>query len=1186
MPNNYRRLNFFDKKGDPLNFEYINGPAPDILNIKFNYIVYNNVDNQGALKIENDALPNEKILTLNILDNNGYNINEWALNILTLDKEGSDITIKGNVLSKGEFIGKIDDIILENNKIVLFLSNFKGIIPSEGSKITFETLYNNTPGGYFKGKIYFDKVSVGLYENEQIFITQKFIVGPTGDNTIYEHGFPHSIIQSAPGATAEPGKWRTRWYNDSYGEIDVSDIIFTYKIEEDIVDGKNVPYIINYPNMIYEIESSEEDYDINNGYIETNKITPKALSINVALNSSLGYGDIYERKLILEDISSGEPIKILELDFYGDIIDEDERFKVMLANIGRQFNQEDSLVLRNHDLDEALPDYKEINEKRKELLLAGDEIFPYIGSYKGLINALKFFGYQDLKIKEYWLNLKEKHLKIESPLQLGKDYLQGIRSGKSKNYINDIIENPNNGKYTLTQTYGPNDKGEYVLDLSQASSLVPNTVYKKTSLFGLYYNINKVKTSGEVVDEFGYPIVEDVDKFTSEEVLIKLYGLKERLKKDYLPLNARIIDITGEGIYFGIYNTKSWIDIMNRFDVNIGDVFSIRTNPDFGFIEDLRFFNNQNVRNIYKTNNQIYEPIENNSLITDIKDFYIKKQKKEIINLEDNIGEIGEISVGMPVILELFYNASIWNSITSKYEYKNIPIYDILEESEFIEIEWNIKKSDNKNQQYNFTIKGLIKDYYNLAHFVPYIGTYDVKCTIYDSFNTKNIVISRKSINVNPKSININALTRYNENEFYTIDSMYRTFNEYEGTYMFPSEGLSTKNIEDDILNDIKNIPLLLNINDPQVKIKKKSVGSSGYITLSQKIIRIDEIYSNEIISEKFSLARVKCSSAHGLQNGDTVTILNTIKEIEGRWIIQIESENVFILPFEIKYNWDFVELQTTPVKKLFISNIIYNNQYITGNGYIEILIDDKKIGGAQAGDTIHNTVNSLLSSINNLKTYPDYFGTFEYIDNGVKIIISASDSFGDSLNGKLLTYNVSGFIEVIDNSDILSGGTRDENIFVSLSNINNKDDIKYFGMDTLIWDNFNTNTFDDFYAHDWYDFDFNNDYLGGYDLYHINAGDNIKLIKYGYQTDGIIIDDDDLTLGNIADILNASDDIGISSFHYNVIPYDFNKTISVESCPININIDSVVIDNSEYIAPESITGIGELIPNFEYNII
>ena len=37
-----------------------------------------------------------------------------------------------------------------------------------------------------------------------------------------------------------------------------------------------------------------------------------------------------------------------------------------------------------------------LNEKRKELMMEGSNIYPYIGSYKAIINAIKFFGYENL----------------------------------------------------------------------------------------------------------------------------------------------------------------------------------------------------------------------------------------------------------------------------------------------------------------------------------------------------------------------------------------------------------------------------------------------------------------------------------------------------------------------------------------------------------------------------------------------------------------------------------------------------------------------------------------------------------------------------------------------------------------------------------------------------------------------
>jgi hypothetical protein len=393
-----------------------------------------------------------------------------------------------------------------------------------------------------------------------------------------------------------PALWRTRWDSDNYGNVDVSEVIFTYKIEEDAgaTGGKVYPLIVSYPNIAIPVDYNIED-DYSGGYLISGSTGParsEALGINVAINTNDLYSDVYERKLIVEDLSSGSPEKVMELNFYGEVVGEDERFQVMVQNLGRMFAPDDANILRNSDPDEPVPNFLEINEKRKELLLAGDDIYNYIGSYKGLINALKFFGYQDLRIKEYWLNLAYNSVERISPLLLNRAFLDGYRMGNGGAYsqsalISDVFENANKGKYRLEQTYGPDADGNYVLDVSSGATLVPSKTYKKTALFGLYYDLNKVTPD---VDDYGYPVVVDAFLFTQEEVLIKLFALKERLKKTYLPLNARIIDITGEGIYFTIYNTRSWTDSMVRSDIESGFYLDIKTNPDFGFIEDLRAF--------------------------------------------------------------------------------------------------------------------------------------------------------------------------------------------------------------------------------------------------------------------------------------------------------------------------------------------------------------------------------------------------------------------------------------------------------------------------------------------------------------------------------------------------------------------------------------------------------------------
>ena len=580
-------LNFYNKNGNPLNFDYIGPTGPTPLDTRFSHILGDSATTAGYFQwVEN---PDDYTLTLNIDDVNNTNLSRWCVEAGDFMDKGATIYLTGHIpVANTNFKCKLGSITINGNQtftVVLPKSYFLGqSIISYDTQVYFETSYENRPGGYFKGNIYFDPISSGLYENQQIFVVQEFLTS-SGD---LEYGLPHTSNIGSTGA-----RWRTRWYNNNYGDVDVSEIIFTYTIEDQLPGGDGEPLIISYPNMVIPIDSDINDY-YSNGLIVTENVISDAVAINVALNSPDDLDNVYERKLIVEDITTGTPQKIMEVDFYGQTIGEDERFKVLLENIGRSFYNSDSVILRDHDPAEPVPNFLEINEKRKELLIAGEDIFPYIGSYKGLINALKFFGYQDMRIKEYWLNLNYKNLKLESPLQQNQSFLNKIKTEQSKNgysqsySIGDVLDNENSGKYKLTQTYGPDGKGNYVLNVTSENSQLPSKSIKKTALFGLYYDLNKV--TGDT-DEYGYPVVVDAFKFTQEEVLIKIFALKERLKRDYLPLNARIIDITGEGVYFMIQNTRSWTDQMLRSDINIGYDFDFFPNPDFGFIEDLRNFN-------------------------------------------------------------------------------------------------------------------------------------------------------------------------------------------------------------------------------------------------------------------------------------------------------------------------------------------------------------------------------------------------------------------------------------------------------------------------------------------------------------------------------------------------------------------------------------------------------------------
>jgi hypothetical protein len=405
-------LKFFNKRGEPLNFEYVGPTASGPLAAIFNFLSdpTTNTPSSGFMSLQD---LNSNLVYLSVTDQSGFSIIPWFNSVVTSLSQGTRVVLTFTYYPAQTLMCVISSASLSGGVITLVISQVIGSpFISGGTPVSCETKYENLAGGYFRGTVFFDEVSAGLYENEQLFIVQQF--KDTSTNQIFI-GFPHT------GATgsANPPLWRSRWENSTYGDVDVSNIIFTYQIVENDPELNGLPSILNFQNLSYPVIQNPSDVYAN-GYIQTPEAgTPsRAMQINVGINSNDVASNIYERKLILEDITYGleSPYKIAEILFYGQIIGEDSRLDVLTQNLGRAFFGSDSVILKNHDPNEILPNYVEINEKRKELMVAGEDIFPYIGSYKGLIGALKFFGYQDLRIKEYWLNLNFDRVKLQITL--------------------------------------------------------------------------------------------------------------------------------------------------------------------------------------------------------------------------------------------------------------------------------------------------------------------------------------------------------------------------------------------------------------------------------------------------------------------------------------------------------------------------------------------------------------------------------------------------------------------------------------------------------------------------------------------------------------------------------------------------------------------------------------------------
>jgi len=194
-------------------------------------------------------------------------------------------------------------------------------------------------------------------------------------------------------------------------------------------------------------------------------------------------------------------------NIFGQTEIEDVRYHTELNNVGKLISSDDVYIFKEYDIKEEGIDWNYLNSKRKEMLMMRNLIYPYIGSYKSIINAINYFGYNDLELNEYYRNVE-----IES-----ENYYKLF-----KVEIPDIFDN-------TTEGWKDNDFIKHTF---------PNPKFEDTNLFNLTFRIT---------DKEGNNIL----YYTLEEVQKKLQGLKYWLQKNIIPITHKILDITGRADFVG-----------------------------------------------------------------------------------------------------------------------------------------------------------------------------------------------------------------------------------------------------------------------------------------------------------------------------------------------------------------------------------------------------------------------------------------------------------------------------------------------------------------------------------------------------------------------------------------------------------------------------------------------------------
>jgi hypothetical protein len=391
--------------------------------------------------------PDSKISEIVIVDP-GYNYNDantTALLTYTFDPTGTSTT-----LVPAEASINFVDVSIFNPEP----NNVKGI-GSVNIDLSTNYIY---PSLSYSGAIFLDTVSKGLIETEHLTIVESSI------GYIRPYDPSSSLVFRFVGEDTEIKLFEL--------DVDTQEIIWTDEITVDTnVYAENIP-----------------------------------ITLNIGFTSE--EAGVYERRLRFYENRDGAEYLLAEFLVNAQSIHQDERYDTLLQNFAPEVNPTKiPKLFKEADINEDNPDWELLNQKGKNIVLDYAQIMPYIGTYKALINSIKWLGYEDLKIKEWFKDVKNKK------------------------------------KLSLEIPYNATDRSKTILYFSAEE----RRNLKKLNELSLIYQINR--ETGEL-DDWGVPIVENVYEYNLKEVLIKLSALKEWLEKNIIGVNTKITDITGEGVYY------------------------------------------------------------------------------------------------------------------------------------------------------------------------------------------------------------------------------------------------------------------------------------------------------------------------------------------------------------------------------------------------------------------------------------------------------------------------------------------------------------------------------------------------------------------------------------------------------------------------------------------------------------
>lgn len=452
------------------------------------------------------------------------------------------------------------------------------------------------------GSIMIDRVSRGLFETEKIVCMQRYPVRWMGSETEGDKPVGGVWTYEYGRAGGNPGDFYAWQWDDSVTEVNEINMFrfdhtfcppedtsaLTYN-EYDCPEIEFAAQVRIEPLAPVTVEVEARDFETEPKYIryKVDKLVPKADVVDLCFCNDGNRYDTFRRDLFLfyYDSANDRYMKVAEICVYAESVDEDERFTTLCANLGYRITNDDFKIFRDSDIKEQKIDLVLMNEKRKEMLMEGHTIYPYIGSYKSLINVIRYFGYDNIHIKEWWKNVDV----------TSEDY----------------------GNYFIATSYSLENRESVRVNGRKVS--LPSKKFRKTNRMTMAWDIDRV-----VKEVYGrksahdLPDTEEVFAFTIEEAVIKLYAFRRKLEKEFLPLNCHIVDMVGEMFGFDCGVVRLNVSDSKTFDTFVGCEcdFMVITEDEDVYLEDLRRFN--------VFNENVPQPTAGDVVLRDIYDEYIR----------------------------------------------------------------------------------------------------------------------------------------------------------------------------------------------------------------------------------------------------------------------------------------------------------------------------------------------------------------------------------------------------------------------------------------------------------------------------------------------------------------------------------------------------------------------------------